>query len=353
MKTELTNPEILQLANNYANAIEVASEGTERPVVQRLTDYTLYLSQEKDNPKRHKVAFLWICVNPHYWEYAKKMVEGARQFFLPGHDVDYMVWSDVPKHTDTESFQRAEEYLLGMRWQALLAQGITQLPQPEYDVVIQQVKDAVQRAKEGSLTAHQQTIFPIEPIEWPMGTLLRYHLFLQEEERLKDYDYIFYCDVDMQFVDYVGDEILGEGLTAAQHPMYALRENFYAPFEPNPDSSAYVKHQKQYYAGGFQGGKTKDFLRAMRAMRQRIDEDMDGKNYIARWNDESHWNRYLQDVPPSVVLSPSYVYPDSLHEDYYFKIWPQKFFPKIVTLTKKFTTSVQAGDATKKMLGGL
>jgi hypothetical protein len=32
---------------------------------------------------------------------------------------------------------------------------------------------------------------------------------------------------------------------------------------------------------------------------------------VARWHDESHWNRYLIDHPPSLVLSPSYCcYPD-------------------------------------------
>ena len=73
----------------------------------------------------------------------------------------------------------------------------------------------------------------------------------------------------MVFANYVGDEILGEGLTAALHPMYSLRHNFNAPYEPNPESAAYVPFYNTYYAGGFQGGKSAEFIKAMKEMRKK------------------------------------------------------------------------------------
>jgi len=239
------------------------------------------------------------------------MVEGAKRFFLPGHDTDFFLWSDMPSND------------------------------------------------------FGATVFETEPIEWPMPTLLRYHLFLQQEEILREYDYIFYCDVDMTFVGIVGDEILGEGLTAAPHPGYFIRKQLFAPYEPNPNSASYIKRPGQimndegkprfmpfYAAGGFQGGKSADFIKAMKGCKNLIDADQ-LKGYIPIWNDETAWNKYLLDNPASVYLTPSYIYPDSLIKEYYEPIvWGCSYVPKLITLTKKFTVSKEGGDAVAKMIGG-
>lgn len=266
--------------------------------------------------KKIKVGVVCICLNEPYWQYVKEMLEGLRMFFLKKHDirdkyeVELMVWTDMP------------------------------------DVGVTNLK-----------------IFETEPVEWPLPTLMRYHLFLQQEEYIKNFDYIFYIDVDMRITDWIGEEILGNGLTAAQHPMYALRQNFHPPYEPNPSSTAYIplpgrfiqqeglppRFEPLYYAGGFQGGKTENFIEAMKVMRTRVDKDFNN-NYVARWNDESHWNRYLYEVPPVIVLDPSYIYPDSLLADYYIKLWGRNYSPKIMTLTKKFSTTPQDGEVIRKQL---
>lgn len=269
---------------------------------------------------KKKIGIVCICVNQNYWQFANEMLWGLDTFFLKHHSIrdkyetEFMLWSDMP----IESFKGK--------------------------------------------------VFPIEPVEWPMPTLMRYHLFLQQEEYLQKFDYIFYIDVDMRITDWIGEEILGEGLTAAQHPMYALRQNLQPPYEPNPESSAYInrpgrimeelnakgeivnkRFEPLYYAGGFQGGKTEDFIKAMKVMRKSIDEDF-GRNYIARWNDESHWNRYLFENSPVIVLNPSYIYPDSLIQDYYFKIWGRNYSPKIMTLTKPFTTTSEGGQEVNQLM---
>lgn len=256
-----------------------------------------------------KVALLLICVNEPYWEYLKVIRDDVDRHFLKCHEVDIYCWSDMPE-----------------------------VPAGTH-------------------------VFPIEPVTWPMGTLMRYHLFLQQEELLKTYDYIFYLDVDMRMVDTVGDEIMGDGLTMAQHPMYALARRYIPPYEPNPNSSAYIPRfgrilgdedgkmwfEPLYAAGGFQGGKSAEFIKAMWTMKRSIDEDFK-KNYVAIWNDESHWNYYLSQNPPSVVLSPSYIYPDSLINEYYIPIWGRPYPPKIITITKKFSLNKESGAAIRDTL---
>ncbi len=263
--------------------------------------------------KSYKVAMMFICLNPLYWPFAKDAIEGSNKFFLPGHKVDHFLWSDMPQEV-----------------------------------------------------SYGATVFPTEPVVWPLPTLFRYHLFLQQEDKLKDYDYVFYCDIDMKWVNIVGDEILCDGLTVAPHPMYYLQDKFVPPYDHHPESSANVdtpgfvyvennqpKFRQMYAAGGFQGGKTPVFIEAMKKMKEMIDSDF-MKNYTARWNDESHWNAYLWKYPKNeknfVYLTPAYVYPDSLIEDYYVKLWGRNFKPKLITLTKKFSTTQSAGEAIAKNL---
>lgn len=302
-----------RVVNNFFN--EKNSGEYTVPDLNTLKTFTSYLLEPKNSQmKKHKVALLFICLNKPYWEFIGPAIEGAKQFFLPGHKVDYFLWSDFPLYEETKEVN------------------------------------------------YGATVFPTEPIEWPFPTLFRYNLFSQQKEKLKDYDYIFYCDADMKFVNMVGDEILGEGITAAQHPMYALRPELWMPYEPNPESAAYIKQpgrliekdgkkmfQPLYYAGGFQGGKSADFIKSWDVMKESIDSDLDKKNYIARWNDESHWNKYLSENPPTIVLSPSYIYPDSLINEYYTKIWGKNYSPKLITLTKKFSLTKEGGDHIKKM----
>lgn len=104
-----------------------------------------------------------------------------------------------------------------------------------------------------------------------------------------------------------------------------------------------------YYAGGFQGGRAPYFIEAMKVMAAAIKKDYNN-GYIPIWNDESQWNKYLSENEPEIVLSPSYIYPDSLIKEYYEKIWGTYYQPKLMTLTKKFTTSAEGGQAVQEAL---
>jgi histo-blood group ABO system transferase len=67
----------------------------------------------------------------------------------------------------------------------------------------------------------------------------------------------------------------------------------------------------QYFAGGFNGGSSYQYLKMAKYISNNIDVDY-SKNLIAIWHDESHMNRYFIDNPPTKILSPSYCYSESV-----------------------------------------
>lgn len=310
---DLSKLNFVRLGNNYLNKTKSGQYSPEE--INSLNAYINYSLEETNHAlPSYKVGVLMVCINSQYWQYAYPVVEGIRQNFLPGHETEIMMWSDMPQYPE--------------------AKDVT----------------------------YGTTVFPTESVGWPYPTLMRYHMFLEQEEYLKKFDYLFYIDLDMRVVNIVGDEILGNGLTAAQHPMYALDRKFFPPYEPNPSSASYIprpgrtvtengnaRFEPLYLAGGFQGGTTTAFIEAMKGCRDIIDADLND-NYIPIWNDESAWNKYLFNNPPDVVLNPSYVYPDSLIDEYYKKIWGRDYSPKIITLTKPFTISKEGGAAVSETI---
>lgn len=169
----------------------------------------------------------------------------------------------------------------------------------------------------------------IEHQTWPNITLKRYHTFIQYQSVLEQMDYVYYCDADMLFVDDVGSEIISDRV-ATIHPGFYNKtvENF--SFENRPQSKAYIPINKNrkyvYYAGGFNGGKTQQFLNMANVIKSNV--DLDSKNnVIARWHDESHMNYYFNIITqPTLELSPSYCYPES---------WNLPFHKKLLALDKK------------------
>lgn len=349
--------DFVRLTNNFYNSKGLESHAERINLDVELFNYVN--SRQEELTKKQKVAFVFICLNPLYWEFAAEMVKGAKNLFLPGHNTDYLFWTDIPEKDEDITKKMREGFKQvgidtddhNMFYRDILVNG----KQINLNNIVQSVIEL--RKMEGV------TIFPTESVDWPMPTLMRYHLFLQQEEKLKEYDYIFYCDVDMFFKNVIGDEILGSGLTAAPHPGYYLKKELYPPYEPNEFSQAYIprpgritneegkpRFRPEYYAGGFQGGKSAQFISAMKEMKAMIDKDLAMK-YIPIWNDESIWNAYLFKNPPSIMLTPSYIYPDSLIKEYYEPyVWGRSFQPKLITITKWFSISKEGGQAIKDMI---
>jgi histo-blood group ABO system transferase len=158
--------------------------------------------------------------------------------------------------------------------------------------------------------------------EWPWMTLGRYKIFSRNSHHFNDMDYLFYCDADMKFCNDVSDEILSDRV-ATQHPgLYGRR----GTPETNPNSLAYVSQfeSMQYFAGGFNGGSKKEYLKMSQILSKNIQQDYNN-DIIAIWHDESHINRYFIDNPPTKILDPGYCYGESLKPP---------FTPRLIALDK-------------------
>lgn len=145
--------------------------------------------------------------------------------------------------------------------------------------------------------------------KWPWMTLGRYHFFSSNKELLSQEDYLFYSDADMLFCDTVGSEILSDRV-ATIHPGFSGGRG--TP-ETNPKSKAYVSPSEglTYFAGGFNGGLSSEYLKMSEVLSARINQDYENE-IIAVWHDESHMNRYFIDNPPTKVLNTEYCTPSNL-----------------------------------------
>ena len=203
---------------------------------------------------------LLVVATGKYIQFVEPLINSANKHFCPGHQITYFIFTDG------------------------------QAPKAENIVSIYQKR-----------------------LGWPFDTMMRMDMYAQQKERLQQMDYLFACDADMLFVDTVGNEILGD-LVGTQHPGYVGRRGTY---ETRNASTAYISSQEGtlYFAGGFYGGKADNVLAMAEAITKNIKIDLE-KNIVAVWHDESHLNRYFIDHKPTVILNPSYCYPESWNLPY-------------------------------------
>jgi len=199
-----------------------------------------------------KVGLLVIATQK-YDTFLKKLFETADQFFLKDCEVTYFLFTDTK-----------EEF-------------------PEHNVVK----------------------IPHEHKKWPYITLERYHTFFEHRETLRTQDYLFYTDADMYFENKVGNEILSDRVATIHPGIYGGRGNV----ETNPSSLAYIAANESivYFAGGFNGGSSSEFLRMSERIYNNVNIDK-ANGIIAKWHDESHLNRWFLDHPPTKILDCGYCY---------------------------------------------
>lgn len=212
---------------------------------------------------------LCVIATKRYKELLLPLLESAKKYFLPHHNVSFFIFADSSSKS---------------AW----------------------IK----------LDDHEVCWTQIEHLPFPLPSLFRYKYILRRESRLSNFDYIFYCDADMRFVGEVGDEMLGDGITAIEHPSAPLgdmKQGFKDwTFEKNPKSLAYIppEDQNKYWCGGIQGGSSKKFLDVIKTLDKNIDEDL-GQNIVAPYYDETHWNKYLSQNPADIELPFWYCFPES------------------------------------------
>ena len=160
---------------------------------------------------------------------------------------------------------------------------------------------------------------------FPMDSLFRFEMFWSIKEKLKEFDFVFFFNANMRFVDIVGNECLpnskNNGLVALLHPTLYNKSARLYPYERSKKSTAYIPLKKQkfhYYMGSLNGGKTNEYLDLIKTCMENVRADYD-KGIIAIFHDESHLNCYLN-KRQVLGLSPSYGYPEELKIPFQRKI---------------------------------
>lgn len=225
-----------------------------------------------------KTALLLIATGQRYWDYARRLMASADEYFVP---------HDTILFTDSSPFRDSGKI----------------------------------------------KIVPYEHYGYPEASYRRYQAFNEVSQGLSGYEQMFYCDVDMEFVKYVSeDEIFSDDITATEHPGYVGSAG--TPCK-DPKSTAYTPKNEKYFCGGFQGGNAQAFLKMSKELTEKIAID-DSNGVQPEWIDEAQLNCYLAENPPAKILSPSFCYPEK--DEYYKTIWAKAgrgpFEPKLIALEK-------------------
>ncbi|MBA4248979.1 MAG: glycosyltransferase [Candidatus Puniceispirillum sp.] len=231
-------------------------------------------SDKQEIIKPLKIAVLYIATG-RYINFWNEFYESSEKLFLEKHPKDYFVF------TDQENFKYQKN----------------------------------------------TNVHPIhqKQLGWPYDTLLRFKMFLRIEERLKQYDYIFFFNANAKIIMPVGKEILPEGnlnLVVSVYPTYFEKDKASFPYERNSESTSYIamnEGNKYYVQGGVNGGKSKHYLRLIKTCFENVNADL--KNHIiATVHDESHINKYIQNRNDVIFLKPFYMFPEEQSvNDYNFK----------------------------------
>jgi len=160
----------------------------------------------------------------------------------------------------------------------------------------------------------------VEHEPWPNPTLKRYDYFLSHRSVLETTNHLFYCDVDMRFMSAVGSEILGDRVGTI-HPGFHNKPRHTWSYERRQSSCAYVPSNEgaYYFAGGFVGGSTEEFL-SMSSTISRWRQTDANNGIVPVWHDESLLNKYYILHQPTVVLNPSYCHPERWKANYEVKL---------------------------------
>jgi hypothetical protein len=169
--------------------------------------------------------------------------------------------------------------------------------------------------------ASDLTLLHQDFLGWPFSSLYRYHMFRRIRDEIAGADQVVFFNANAVMLGPITPtEFFGEAasiqLVAGRHPGCHQPSGFVYPFESRPCSSAYVEHGCDYFQGCINAGRGEAFAHMVDELCMAIDSDL-ARGLVARWHDESHWNRYVLDLqarqPEAVhVLESNYLYPTDL-----------------------------------------
>lgn len=174
----------------------------------------------------------------------------------------------------------------------------------------------------------------IEHQEWPYVTLNRFKYISEALDELKEFDYVIYIDVDMEFVKPVDSFDIGDKkYFGVVHPYCHHDNNFYS-VEKNCLSTAFIeKKNVDFYAQGcFWGATGYNISNIVNTLKDNIETDM-SNGIVACWHDESHLNKFISvNNDDFLIFNSVFCYPETwnlpiekiiIHKDKNMKEYPR------------------------------
>lgn len=221
------------------------------------------------------IGILYICTGPYvlFW---KEFYESFEKYFLPEFEKRYFVFTDSDKiFTDDNKLVK---------------------------------------------------IVKIDPMPWPLITLLRFSIFLKAENELKKCNYLMFSNANMICNETITPEEFlprqNESISVTIHPGYYQKNKIEFPYERRKCSTAYIPWNcgMYYVIGAMFCGRSEAFIKMSKTLERNIEDDLK-KNIIAKWHDESQLNRYIINKPGVRILGPMYCYPYGMDVTYPKKIY--------------------------------
>lgn len=173
--------------------------------------------------------------------------------------------------------------------------------------------------------SNTKNTFFINHLPSPLVPLMKFHYIISKGDYFLDSDLIYCIDSDCEVVENIDDEIIPNlnGLVCVEHPWQKYNSPIY---EDNPLSKAFVEDSgnNHYFQSSFFGGYTDAMLTMCKFINELISQDLKNR-YIAKWFDESYFNKYMIGIEKKKILNCGYSYPTP-------SMWNQTFdvIPKII-----------------------
>ena len=156
-----------------------------------------------------------------------------------------------------------------------------------------------------------------ENLGWPFNTMKRFRMFKRVEDKLVDYDYVFFINGNALFKEELSKDFIkkDKSIITIIHPGIFGTPRVKMPFERNPESNAYIGfgEGKYYVQGAFIGGTGKAFVEMIDKLDILTEDDLK-KDIIAVWHDESFLNKYILNRNDVQIMGRQYLY----YEEYVF-----------------------------------
>ncbi|XP_075762760.1 alpha-1,3-galactosyltransferase 2 [Pelodiscus sinensis] len=149
---------------------------------------------------------------------------------------------------------------------------------------------------------------------WQDISMMRMHWLSQALDTAicREVQYVFCMDVDQFFIGAFGPEALAESV-ALLHSYFYRWTRSYVPYDRNPRSAAFLGPGEGdfYYHAAVFGGLCPRVKNLTESCFQAVLQDK-RQGVEARWQEESHLNKYFWQHKPAKILSPEYCWDQAI-----------------------------------------